>query len=493
MNKKNNFSSIVNEILRFFIYCIKTILGILPSVLKSIARYINKRLRFSISFKMTTIYTLIFSFILMVISLSFLLGFHIFLIRIASEDVEKTSKYLVSMVSSKDELPIEELKKYAKDENISITVFSDKKKIIFSTDNDNNTKEFFDKLNSATLKDTQDLRYMVLNRPTSIKDNSYYLQLTRKLNKESAYTAALFVFLLFINGVSIIFTAGMISKTSKKMLLPIKNITETTKVISAQALHTRLDVVDSHDELKDLAETINEMLNRIEGSYEQQNQFVSDASHELRTPIAVIQGYINLLSRWGKEDKEVLDESIEAIKSEAENMKDLVEKLLFLARTDKNTQKLQCEEFPMNELIEEIVKETKMIDLDHQILYERNEEIKFLGDRKLLKQAMMVFIDNSIKYTPPKGTIRINSFKKNNALIIQIEDNGIGINKEDIPHIFDRFYRCDKSRTKESGGNGLGLSIAKWIVGRHNGGIDVESAPNVGTKIIIYLPIKSQY
>jgi two-component system, OmpR family, sensor histidine kinase ArlS len=462
-------------------------------MLNSVVQYINKRLRFSISFKMTTIYTLIFSFILMIVSLFFLLGFRVFLIKIASDEVDKSGKYLLSIVSTKEELPTEDLKKYAKDEDISITVFNDKKKLIFSTDNDKNTKDFFDKLNTPTLTDTQSPQYLILNKMTTLKNNSYYIQLTRELNKESAYTAALIIFLFLVNGISIIFTAGIISKTSKKMLLPIKNITETTKVISAQALHTRLDVVDSHDELKDLAETINEMLDRIEQSYEQQNRFVSDASHELRTPIAVIQGYINLLYRWGKEDKEVLNESIEAIKSESENMKDLVEKLLFLARTDKNTQKLECEEFPIDELIDEIVKETRMIDSEHKILCDKNEGILFLGDRKLLKQAMRVFIDNSIKYTPSGGSIKINSFQKNSSLTIQIEDSGIGISKEDLPYIFDRFYRCDKSRTKESGGNGLGLSIAKWIIGRHNGGIEVESAINVGTKIIIYLPISHKY
>lgn len=459
-------------------------------MVNSLFKYINKRLRFSISFKMTTIYTLIFSFILMSISLCLFLGFRIFLIKIASEEIEKSSKYIISITSSKDEVPYEELKKYAKEDNIAITIFNDKKKLIFSSDNDNNTKDFFNKLNFPTIKAPENPQYLVLNKAITIRNSNYFIQLTRKLNKESAYTAALMIFLLIVNGVSIIFAAGMISKTSKKMLLPVKNITETTKIISAQALSTRLDVIDSHDELKDLAETINEMLDRIERSYEQQNRFVSDASHELRTPIAVIQGYINLLYRWGKDDKDILEESIEAIKGEAENMKDLVEKLLFLARTDKNTQKLECEEFLMNELIEEIIKETKMLASEHEIVCDKNEGIIFLGDRKLLKQAMRVFIDNSLKYTPKGGTIKINNFKKGNELILQIEDSGIGISKEDLPYIFDRFYRCDKSRTKESGGNGLGLSIAKWIIGRHNGGIEVESALDIGTKITIHLPIK---
>ena len=158
------------------------------------------------------------------------------------------------------------------------------------------------------------------------------------------------------------FTLGIGSKASKKMLLPIKDMTKTTKAISINALETRLNVSISHDELKDLAETINKMLDGIQTSYEQQNQFVSDASHELRTPIAVIQGYANMLYRWGKDDKEVLEESITAIKSEAEDMQQLVEKLLFLARSDKNTQKIEKKSFYINELVDEIIKETKLID-----------------------------------------------------------------------------------------------------------------------------------
>ncbi|MBU3192098.1 HAMP domain-containing histidine kinase [Clostridium bowmanii] len=285
-------------------------------------------------------------------------------------------------------------------------------------------------------------------------------------------------------------TLGAGSKASKKMLLPIKDMTKTTKAISINALETRLNVSVSHDELKDLAETINKMLDGIQNSYEQQNQFVSDASHELRTPISVIQGYANMLYRWGKDDKEVLEESITAIKGEAEDMQLLVEKLLFLARSDKNTQKIEKAGFYVNELVDEIIKETILIDTLHEIKTDSNEKVSIYADKKLLKQALRVFIDNSIKYTPKGGTIILNSYIKKKNLMIEIIDTGVGIPKEDLPFIFNRFYRCDKSRAKESGGTGLGLSIAKWIIGKHNGSIIVESRPEIGTKISIGLPMK---
>ncbi|MEW8957391.1 sensor histidine kinase [Clostridium sp.] len=301
---------------------------------------------------------------------------------------------------------------------------------------------------------------------------------------------------IFIMGITILeiisILASMIklSKGSKKILKPIDEMNSTVKDITINKIHTRLNISGSQNELKDLALTFNEMLDRIQKSYESQNQFVSDASHELRTPISVIQGYIRLLDRWGKEDKDVLDESIEAIKSETENMKDLVEKLLFLARGDKYTQKVNKETFNLKILIDEVVKETKLIDDNHNINCYENQDVEIFADYKLLKEALRIFVDNSIKYTKPSGSITIGSYSSETQAHINIEDTGIGIAPEDLPNIFNRFYRADKSRTKDTGGTGLGLAIAKWIVMEHRGSIDVISGVNKGTKITINLPLK---
>lgn len=290
-----------------------------------------------------------------------------------------------------------------------------------------------------------------------------------------------------IIGLIIIIIIG--SRASKKFLSPVETMTKTVKEISINVLDKRLDVRGSKNELKDLAKTFNDMLDRIQKSVDQQNQFVSDASHELRTPISVIQGYVNLLDRWGKNDKEILEESILAIKSESENMKDLVEQLLFLARGDKNTQKIEKQNFMLNELIQEILKETKLIDSTHQIENEYSQEFEINADRKLIKEAVRIFVDNSIKYTPEGGTIKLDSYKKDDKAIITIGDTGTGISSEDLPYIFDRFYRADKSRTKTNGGTGLGLAIAKWIIDNHDGTVDVWSKPDIGTIIKVTLPI----
>ena len=196
-------------------------------------------------------------------------------------------------------------------------------------------------------------------------------------------------------------------------------------------------------------------------SFESQSKFVSDASHELRTPISVIQGYISLLDRWGKNDKEILQEAIDTIKNETSSMTNLIEKLLFLARGDSGTLKLEKESFCLNELIDEVIKESKIIAPDYYIINEKNESVTICADFRLIKQALRALIDNSIKYTPVKGEIKINSYLELENIAITIEDTGVGIPEEEIPKLFNRFYRVDEARSKKTGGTGLGLSHCK--------------------------------
>lgn len=186
----------------------------------------------------------------------------------------------------------------------------------------------------------------------------------------------------------------------------------------------------------------------------------------------------------------VLEESITAIKNETANMASLVEKLLFLVRGDSGTQRLEKEDFWLNELINEVVKESRLIADKHKIISTKNDAVSIHADRKMIKQMLRIFIDNSIKFTSEQGKIKIDSVKQGDEIKITVEDTGAGIPEEDIPKIFDRFYCVDEARTKEKGGNGLGLSIAKWIVDAHMGSASVESSIGKGTKIDICLPVK---
>lgn len=258
--------------------------------------------------------------------------------------------------------------------------------------------------------------------------------------------------------------------------------------INATKLDTRIQVDETQDELKNLAFAINGMLDRIDQSYRAQVRFVSDASHELRTPISVIQGYANLLDRWGKNDEKALQESITAIKDEAANMKDLVEELLFLARGDNNTIQLQLEDFDLGDLAAEVIHETEMIDTTHHFEV-RLADCQVKADRSLIKQALRVLIDNAIKYTDAGGHIAVTVEKTDDFAKLSVTDDGIGISPDIVPQIFDRFYRADESRTRATGGAGLGLSIAKWISTRHGGHMEVLSREGIGTKILIALPV----
>ncbi|MDO5402503.1 MAG: HAMP domain-containing sensor histidine kinase [Eubacteriales bacterium] len=252
-------------------------------------------------------------------------------------------------------------------------------------------------------------------------------------------------------------------------------------------LHTR----DS--ELKGIEAAINELLDRMRETYRQQSRFVSDASHELRTPIAVIQGYVNMLDRWGKTDEQILEESIEAIKSESERMKKLVEQLLFLARGDSGRNQFKLEKINLKDIAREIYEESLMIDEEHIYRFRTDMElIPVTADAALLKQAARVLADNAAKYTKENEIITVGcgfNYKSNEAFLY-VQDNGSGMENEDVCHMFERFYRSNEARESKKSGMGLGLSIAQWIVGRHYGSFNVKSMKDIGTRITIVLPQK---
>ncbi len=258
--------------------------------------------------------------------------------------------------------------------------------------------------------------------------------------------------------------------------------------IDASRLDRRLPVDESQTELRELAAAINGMLNRIGAAYQSQLRFVSDASHELRTPIAVIQGYTNLLDRWGKKDEKTLQESIDAIKSETEGMKALVEQLLFLARGDNDTLQLHREDFDASDLVEEAVAEAKMINPLQNFELGLARPALIGADKQLFKQVVRILIDNSIKYSPAGEIIVIRVQPAEGAVRISVQDQGIGIAAPELPNIFERFYRSDESRARKTGGAGLGLSIARWIVERHGGHVEVLSRPGIGTRLTVVFP-----
>jgi len=279
-------------------------------------------------------------------------------------------------------------------------------------------------------------------------------------------------------------------RLSKSVLAPIRDITEMATTLSASNLSNRINIAGTKNELKDLAAVINSMLDRIERSYNSQKQFVSDASHELRTPIAVIQGYIRMLQRWGKSDPEVLDEGISAIAQETASMKELVESLLFLARHDKKTLMMEMTSFDALEVAEELHREAAMVTPEDQFLLSPSDACPIEADRNMIKQVMRILCDNAVKYTPKGGTITIGVSRTADRCVLSVSDTGPGIPSDELPKIFERFYRSDSARKSEGGGHGLGLSIARIIVKAHGGKLKVRSKVGSGSTFFVELPLR---
>lgn len=314
----------------------------------------------------------------------------------------------------------------------------------------------------------------------------------RKANGELWYLL-LVLFVSQVIGLTIVSFLG--SYRLRKVFRPIYNMTKTAEKISINDMDAKLDVTKAEYELKDLALTFNDMLDRIRTDYDKQKRFVSDVSHELRTPpISIVNGYARMLDRWGgKEDEAILEEAIDAIKGESKNMQTLVENLLTLVRSDNQTLKFEREYFKIDEMARDIVKDMEMIDDGrHSFSNDIDMDIRVCLDYAKVMQTLRIFLDNAIKYTPEGGRISLNVKREITSVVISVVDTGIGVAKKDLPFLFDRFYRSDESRTRETGGHGLGLSIAKAMVIGQNGRLRVKSKENEGSEFIIILPTSSE-
>ena len=264
----------------------------------------------------------------------------------------------------------------------------------------------------------------------------------------------------------------------------IQNLEEAIDQITAS--ENNISTGDS--DLQGIENAINNLLKRLQASYREQTRFVDDASHELRTPIAVIQGYASMLERWGMDDRATLEEAVHAISEESEHMKELVDQLLFLARGDGGRQQFHPEPIQAEEFLKEICEESEMIDHRHQYTLVKKWSGDIQADVAMLKQAIRILIDNAVKYTPEGGRITLRLEQCGNGRIgIGVQDEGIGLEAEEAAHMFERFFRGDAVRGTTQG-SGLGLSIAKWIADRHHVVIEVVSFKGVGTRIIIQLP-----
>ncbi len=323
------------------------------------------------------------------------------------------------------------------------------------------------------------------------KEHTYVLHFFRTITAERQFLATLQKVLTITNLVGIILALAAGYFISSRILRPLRTMTQAARSFDVTDLSRRIVVPPVKDELTEFAETFNHMLDRIQAGFEQQRRFVSDASHELRTPVTVIRGYSDMLERWGASDRETLAEGLSAIRSEAEDMQELIEKLLFLARADQRRLVIHKEVLNLSTIVEDVFKKMSLITKKHKVKLLQNEPGYVFVDPLLIKHMMRIILENSTKYTPLGGHIEIGLKNGNGEMLLMIADNGIGIAKEHQDKIFERFYRVDSSRTKDKdapGGTGLGLAIASWIAKQHNIGIELKSELGKGTKFIFHVP-----
>ncbi|HEV2523135.1 MAG TPA: ATP-binding protein [Candidatus Acidoferrales bacterium] len=278
---------------------------------------------------------------------------------------------------------------------------------------------------------------------------------------------------------------------STRALAPVDQITQTARNISPQNLSSRLVVPNTGDELQRLSETLNGMLERLEAAFKKITQFTADASHELRTPVAVMRTRAELALRKARSPEEYR-ETIALIHAELEKTTNLIEQLMFLARADSGAETLQFTPTNVAEVLREACDQGSALAEAKQIAFGEQIPARPLwiqGDASSLRRLFLILIDNAVKYTPADGRVDVSLAQNDGYVVAEVRDTGIGIAGADLPNVFERFYRADKARSRESGGVGLGLSIGKWIAEVHAGTIEVQSSPEQGTVFQIRFPL----
>ena len=384
---------------------------------------------------------------------------------------------------------------YPMNEEVNIRVFDTSRELLFQTQNWQDTPQVSGKLETqfvtlSTGEESVQVMMPILSRNTRVLIG--HLQVTNRMAKLvelKKQLRFLFLQLIVMEGIVSIGLAYFISRLISK---PIEEIHDIIASINEENIETkRLIVPKKNDEFAIVSQQFNELLDKISFYISQQKHFVEDVSHELRTPVAIVEGHLKLLNRWGKDDPEVLEESLTASLSEIQRMKTLVQEMLDLSRAPQVREQYK-------DAITEVVATLEQIVTNFKVLY---PEFTFIADidtkkeiispiyRNHFEQVIIILLDNAVKYSTNRKEIIISLSPTTEAIEIGIQDFGMGLSEEDKKKVFSRFYRVDKARSRERGGNGLGLSIAKELVEGYNGKISVTSRLNQGSLFKVKLPI----
>ncbi len=361
----------------------------------------------------------------------------------------------------------------------------------------NDFTQYFRKTNErVTSKPTINGEKMLISQGpiTSITDNSTvigYVQIINPLTSYNKIMGKLLVTMFILGGVAL-FISGMLGYLlAQNFLSPLTKLAKGMNDVRNNGFQKRIETTSkSRDEITELTVIFNDMMTRIETSFEQQKQFVEDASHELRTPVQIMEGHLKLLNRWGKSDPEVLDESLNASLTELTRMKRLVQEMLDLSRAEQVSQTKELQIVNVNDVVEQVRRNFEVMYEDFTFtLEEKEKNLHAMIQHNHLEQLLIIIMDNAVKYSDGAKEVNMNVFKVKDKIHISIRDHGVGISSDEIDKVFNRFYRVDKARSREKGGNGLGLAIAKQLVEGYLGTISAKSEEDNGTEITITLPV----
>ncbi|MGD6830866.1 sensor histidine kinase [Sutcliffiella halmapala] len=335
--------------------------------------------------------------------------------------------------------------------------------------------------------------YLIHRQPVITNGFIGYIEIIRDLKNYERLRKLIFL-VTWSAGAGAILLSGIGGMLiARKLLKPIAALTDTMKRIKKRGFKERVPQDSNEkDEIADISNMFNEMMTDVETSFQKQKQFVEDASHELRTPISILEGHLSMLNRWGKNDPEVLEESLKASQQEVERLKMLVFELLELTRLESDRFEIGDDVISPVPVIEELIKKFTLLHPEFSFTFENSlkEDIMIQMADRHFEQLLIILLDNAVKYSKESTKVEIIAEKKADKFICHIKDYGIGIPKEDLKKIFNRFYRVDKARSREKGGQGLGLSIAKRIVHNYNGLIEADSKEGEWTDIQLQFDIE---
>lgn len=335
-------------------------------------------------------------------------------------------------------------------------------------------------------------RLLIYRRPIEVNDFKGTVEIVRNLENFDSLMNQIFMVVIVTGFAAILLSLFGGRLISFQLLKPINSMIRTMKRIKENGLQERVQINKQRDEMTELGIMFNELMDNLEKSFHQQQQFVEDASHELKTPLSIIHGHLSLINRWGKDNPKVLERSIQLSLNETNRLIYLVSELLTLSRVEEsNTNMNSLEEVIIKQTLVDIVENFQTINNDVKIFSTidvgTDFTIKILKSH--LEQIMIILLDNAIKYSTEEKVVQIHARQTDKKLLIEVKDYGVGISKEELPFVLNRFYRVDKARSRKHGGNGLGLSIAKRLLDMYQGTIEIDSVYGKWTKVLVSFPL----